>query len=89
MADQPTTGAQEREAADQDLLYTNPLLSNDTQADGVHAVLALLTHFDLSNSTLGNDGNYGLILIHEWLRRSTAYSDHKNMLPRGASRYDY
>ncbi len=82
MADQPTTGVQQREAPDQDLLYTNPLLSNDTQADGVRAVLALLTHLDLSDSTLGNDGSYGLILIHEWLRRSMAYANHKNMQPR-------
>ncbi|MCF6323161.1 MAG: hypothetical protein L3J89_02360 [Gammaproteobacteria bacterium] len=82
MADQSTTGAQEREAPDQDLLYTNPLLSNNTQTDEVRAVLALLTHLDLNDSTLGNEGSYGLILIHEWLRRSMAYADHKNRLPR-------
>ncbi|MBL1261749.1 MAG: hypothetical protein COB33_014615 [Thiotrichaceae bacterium] len=82
MPDQSSSGDQEREAPDQDLLYTNPLLSNDAQSDGVRAVLALLTHLDLNDSALGNEGSYGLILIHEWLRRSMAYADHKNRLPR-------
>jgi len=79
MPDQPDTGApesatQKRSTLKQDLLYTNPLLGNDVSTDGVRAVLALLTHLDLSESNLGDEGSHGLILVHEWLRRSMAYS---------------
>ena len=51
----------DQQTVDKDLLYTNPLLSDDVPAENVQAVLALL-------------GDRGLHLIHEWLRRSLAYT---------------
>ncbi len=79
MPDQSDIGAsesasREKNTLEQDLLYTNPLLGNNVSTDEVRAVLALLTHLDLSDSSLGDEGSYGLILVHEWLRRSMAYS---------------
>lgn len=62
------------------LLYTNPLLSDDSPADNARAVLALLSHINLADSVLGEEGNHGLFLVHEWLRRSLAYTGHKNEL---------
>lgn len=56
---------------DQDLLYTNPLLSDDMPLDNVEAVLTFLSSIDSSDCNLGDRG---LHLIHEWLRRSLAYN---------------
>ncbi|MBL1259811.1 MAG: hypothetical protein COB33_004665 [Thiotrichaceae bacterium] len=70
----PERGPQEKNTLEQDLLYTNPLLGNHVSTDEVRAVLALLRHLDLSDPSLGDEGSYGLILVHEWLHRSMAYS---------------
>ena len=63
-----------------DLLHTNPILSDDIPVDNARAVLALLTHINLADSVLGDEGNHGLFLVHEWLRRSLAYTGHENEL---------
>jgi len=57
-----------------DPLYTNPLLSDDVPSDNVRAVLAFLATIDVSDCALGDEGNLGLHLVHEWLRRSLAYT---------------
>jgi len=80
MPDQTDTADRNADTQNDELLYTNPLLSHDLPVDNVRAVLALLTHLDLSESTLGSEGNHGLVLVHEWLRRSMAYSGHENEL---------
>ncbi|MBL1259822.1 MAG: hypothetical protein COB33_004720 [Thiotrichaceae bacterium] len=75
MHDQPDENtAQDTDTPEDNLLYTNPLLSEDIPTENARAVLALLTYIDLSESTLGVEGNHGLILVLEWLRRSLAYT---------------
>ena len=72
---------------DIELLYTNPLLNDDVTIENVRAVLALLSALDASDCALGGEGNMGLHLIHEWLRRSLAYTGqtHQIAISRSSS----
>ena len=73
------TQATEAEAPDSDLLYTNPLLHDDIPVENARAVLAMLTRINLSDAAFDEEGNYGLVLVLEWIRRSLAYSGHENV----------
>jgi len=55
-------------------------LSDDAPVENARAVLALLGYLDFSDESPGEEGNYGLYLILEWLRRLLAYTDHMDEL---------
>ncbi len=55
--------------------YTNPLISDDFYLDNARAVLALLTFIDVDHHDMCSEGNQGLNMMHEWLKRSSVYSD--------------
>ncbi|MCF6258948.1 MAG: hypothetical protein L3J98_02110 [Gammaproteobacteria bacterium] len=79
MPDQPDTRVQDTDERHIELQRTNPLLSEDIPVDNIRAVLTLLTYIDLSDICLGDEGSYGLFLVHEWLRCSVTYSGRKNI----------
>jgi len=56
------------------LRYTNPLINDDMVIDNIRAVLALLGTLDVSDCALGEEGNSGLYIANEWMRRSLLFS---------------